>query len=136
MKVLKYSFFLIACTLSASLAQANFATDCKFAYRVSSENLVDSISQFKDQKLSGPQLGVSVTSIDAQVETLRAACYFAEPADNRNCVEKYQTIYGAIKAKVNAVDLISGKQTDVNYSGIESAIVSAKFKITDLRCGF
>lgn len=134
---MKHLAILACCSLLISpYARANFATDCKFAYRVSSESLTHSILDFKDQKMSAPQLGVAATSIDTQVEALRAACYFGEPAENRTCVEKYSKIYSALKTKLNIAELINGKQKDVDYSGIENAIVNAKIKVTDFSCGF
>ncbi len=128
--------FICIALLSAPLAKANFITDCKFAYRTSADSLVQSILQFKDKKLSARDLGYTATSINIQVTALRGACYFAEPVENRACVEKYMKIYEALKLRVNAADLINGNQQDVEFSWLDNAILRTKVKNIDYRCEF
>ena len=132
MKALIISTLLIG----SSYAHANFVTDCKFAFRASTDNLVKAILDFKEQKMTATALGFAASSIEFQVSSLRSACYFAEPAENRICVERYQKIYNTIKAKVNAGDLMTGKQTDVEYSGFENAMIKTKIKFTDIQCEY
>ncbi len=134
---MKFQFIVFSIAIIASsLARANFSTDCKFAYRTSSQDLVKAILEFKDKKTLSRDLGLSAAAIDFQVAGLRGACYFAEPSENRPCVEKYLKVYNALKSKINAADLMSGKQTDVDYSSVENIIVAAKIKITDIQCNF
>jgi len=127
---------LVTTSLMASLAHGSFDSDCKFAYRGSAVDLIAKIMEFKDAKITGPDLGISAAAIDVKVSALRAACYFKEPAENRICVNKYEKVYQAVKAKVDSGALISGKQKEVDYSGLENAIVHAKIQIDDIQCDF
>ncbi len=135
MKIMK-SLLTIALMLSPLAAKANFNSDCKFAYREATVSLVETANDFKDQKISSNQFGAEVAMIDIGAKEFRAACYFTESTENRQCVLRYKEIYSSLRDNFKALALLLGNQEKVDYNVLDSISTKAKVKIADLVCGY
>jgi hypothetical protein len=129
-------FALVTLVFGSLAAKANFNTDCKFAYREASVNVMREIESFKEGKQSAVELGTRVGARDLGLKNLRAACYIAEPSENRKCVLLYKEVYQKLQDKIDVIALITGNQEEVDYGILDNANLRLKIKWTDLRCAY
>lgn len=117
-------------------AQANFNSECKFAYREAAMDLVETADEFKAEKISAKEFGANVAFIDLGVRNFRAACYFTESNENRSCVMEYKNIYTPLKENFKALALVLGNQEKVDFSVLDSVATKFKIKLADIKCGY
>ena len=129
-------FVMAAAILATFSAKANFNTDCKFAYRTASLDLLQDIEDLKNNAKTGLELGASVAATDLSVKTFRAACYASESAENRTCVLAYKEIYQEMKNRLSALALVLGNQDKADFGKIDSAATKIKIKWNDVKCDF
>lgn len=110
---------LIAFTIAALSITPAFALsnqECVEVYRDGYLDLRESIVAYNGKSLRAGDFAAEVTATDAAVKGLRAACFFTESPDVKECVDSYKDLYKDLRGRVRVRAVLAGNQESVSFS--------------------
>ena len=115
MRKLQLIAFMIA-ALGVTPAFALSNQECVEVYRDGYLDLRESIIAYNGKSLGAGDFAGEVTATDAAVKGLRAACFFTESPDVKDCVESYKDLYKDLRGRVRVRAVLAGNQDSVSFS--------------------
>lgn len=112
---------------TSAQAQGAFSNDtCIKVYRENTNRLQEITETFNNGRMGRVDYASEVGAISTIVSTHRLGCMIVEDPANRSCVDRYKSIYQALRDRISLSAVLAGNQREIAIpTGLQARVVAA-----------